>query len=191
MDLRVDVRIRFPGRRQALRRCSIVQIRYLPQMVGLGGNELLDDIHNHCTMVRRKGCACARAGKGDLGGMQAVGTYINKAGLKVQYKTSSRYDAIPFLSKAVQVASVTIPGVLRVAQDLKNDSQMTAFEGMDGNGGVLCHVSHTMDLTINLTNSSHYDVNDGSHGFSVWTDDQPGTTKEWYFVLPVREISRN
>jgi hypothetical protein len=38
-----------------------------------------------------------------------------------------------------------------------------------------------MDLSINLANSSHYDA---SQGFTIWTEEHPGTTQDWYFVLP-------
>jgi hypothetical protein len=73
--------------------------------------------------------------------------------------------------------------VLRVAQNLEDDAGMQRLPGMDG-----CdhfgHVTHTLDLSVNMSNASHYDVNDASQGFSIWTEDKPGTTKNWYFVLP-------
>jgi hypothetical protein len=45
-------------------------------------------------------------------------------------------------------------------------------------------VSHSMDASDNLVNASHYDTNDGSQGASIWTEDKPGSTRDWYFVLP-------
>jgi hypothetical protein len=60
---------------------------------------------------------------------------------------------------------------------------LTALKGMEGDGN-LCYVTHSMDLSVNLSNSSHYDVNDASQGFSIWTEERPGTTRSWYFVLP-------
>ena len=45
-------------------------------------------------------------------------------------------------------------------------------------------VGYTIDMSINLGNSSHFDVNDASQGYSVWTEDFPGTGKNWYFVMP-------
>jgi hypothetical protein len=41
-----------------------------------------------------------------------------------------------------------------------------------------------MDASDNLVNASHYDTNDGSQGASIWTEDKPGSTRDWYFVLP-------
>jgi hypothetical protein len=83
-----------------------------------------------------------------------------------------------------KLASVTIPGVLRVAQDLESNASMTALKGMDGVGD-LCRVTHSMNLTVNIFNSSHYNVsNDASQGFSIWTEERPGKMDGWYFVLP-------
>ena len=167
-------------------RLSVVQIRYLPHIVGSGCEELLTDINRHCRMVSRKrGSSGARAGNGDLGGMHPIGRHIDKSWKSVQYVTSSSEGAIPVLSKAVEaasiLASVAIPAALRVMQDFENDSGMQHPPGMEGGR---CRVTLSMDLSINLANSSHYDVNDASQGFTIWTEDYPGSTKDWYFVLP-------
>ena len=187
MDLLVDVLIRHGTKKAALLRKSVVQIRYLPFVVGKGCSALLDDINNHCKVVKRNNNGGARAGMGDCGKMHPIGTGINTSGDKVQYRTSSDASSFPLLSKAVvaasKLASVTIPGVLRVAQDLEGDSSMTPLKGMGGDG-THCYVTHSMDLSVNLSNSSHYDVNDASQGFSIWTEEKPGTTGNWYFVLP-------
>ncbi|KAI2512011.1 hypothetical protein MHU86_2299 [Fragilaria crotonensis] len=45
-------------------------------------------------------------------------------------------------------------------------------------------VGYTVDMSINLGNSSHYDVNDASQGYSVWTEEVRGLGKNWYFVIP-------
>jgi hypothetical protein len=48
-----------------------------------------------------------------------------------------------------------------------------------------CKVGLTMDISCNLQNSAHYDVNDASTGYAVWTETRPGNQKQrWYFVLP-------
>jgi hypothetical protein len=167
-------------------RSSVVQIRYLPHIVGSGCEELLTDINRHCQLVRgEKGGTGARAGNGDLGAMHPIGSRIDKSWNHVPYVTSSSEKAAPVLLKAVRaasiLASVTIPGALRVMQDFENDSGMRHVPGMDGGK---CRVTHSMDLSINLANSSHYDVNDASQGFTIWTEDHPCTTEDWYFVLP-------
>jgi hypothetical protein len=45
-------------------------------------------------------------------------------------------------------------------------------------------VGYTIDMSVDLGNSSHYDVHDASQGFSVWTEEHPGVAKGWYFILP-------
>ena len=49
---------------------------------------------------------------------------------------------------------------------------------------MFCRISHTMDVSVDLSNSTHYDANDASQGFAIWTEDKPGSTRDWYFVLP-------
>ncbi|KAI2492939.1 hypothetical protein MHU86_21617 [Fragilaria crotonensis] len=117
--------------------------------------------------------------------MHPIGRRIDKSWNSVQYVTSSSEEAIPVLSKAVDaasiLASVAIPAALRVMQDFENDSGMQHARGMEGGR---CRVTLSMDLSINLANSSHFDVNDASQGFTIWTEDYPGSTEDWYFVLP-------
>ena len=60
---------------------------------------------------------------------------------------------------------------------------MVAFEGMAGDGRD-GHISHTMDQSVDLANSSHCDGNDASKCFTIWTEDISGSTEGWYFVLP-------
>lgn len=189
MDLQALAHIRYSGEKAAVHRVSTVQIRYLPHIIGKDCDQMLNQIHGHCRMVARRygRGGKARAGKGDLGCMHPVGTHINTKGDMCQYVTSSGCEDLPILRAAVtacsRLAGVAVPGVLRVAQDLEDDAGMQRLPGMDG-----CdhfgHVTHTLDLSVNLSNASHYDVNDASQGFSIWTEDEPGTTKNWYFVLP-------
>lgn len=187
LDLHVDVTIPSKNKGEVpFHRRSVVQIRHLPTVVGSGCAELLIDINRHCKMVgRQRGRSGARAGNGDLGAMHPIGCYITKCWNNVKYVTSSSVEAVPVLLKAVQaaakLAAVTIPTVLRVIQDFENDSGMQHVGGMDGG---ICRVTLSMDLSINLANSTHYDVNDASQGFTIWTEDCPGTTGGWYFVLP-------
>ena len=39
-------------------------------------------------------------------------------------------------------------------------------------------------MSLNLSNSTCYHANDASQGFSIWTEEKPGTTVSWNFVLP-------
>ncbi len=59
---------------------SVVQIRFLPHVVGSGCEELLTDINRHCRMVSsERGSSGACAGNGDLGGMHPIGRHIDKS----------------------------------------------------------------------------------------------------------------
>jgi hypothetical protein len=45
-------------------------------------------------------------------------------------------------------------------------------------------VGYTIDVSVDLGNSSHFDVNDASQAFSVWLEESVGHGENWYFVLP-------
>ena len=45
-------------------------------------------------------------------------------------------------------------------------------------------VGYTINLIVNLWNSSHFDVNYASQGYSVWTVETLGLGQNWYFVIP-------
>jgi hypothetical protein len=51
-------------------------------------------------------------------------------------------------------------------------------------------VGYTIDLSFNLGNSSHFDVNDASQGYSCWTEEMLGWGENWYFVMPNVEGKR-
>ena len=41
-----------------------------------------------------------------------------------------------------------------------------------------------MAVSVDLANSTHYDVNDASVGFVMFAESNPHTTKGWFFILP-------
>ncbi len=45
-------------------------------------------------------------------------------------------------------------------------------------------VGYTIDMRVNLGNLSHYQVNNASQGYSVWTEEMLGLEQNWYFVIP-------
>ena len=203
VDLHITVLIGPHGRmtgKAGLHRVSVLKIRYLPQVVGdEQSTTLLKDIHEHCIQVKNGKRGGARGGKGDNGHMYPIGNHADGLEMK-RYAASSHESHIPKLRKAVtaayKLASVTVPAVVRVIQDIEDDAGVPRLAGMDGEKGRVtrvdgksvlhrfCLLGHTMDLSVNLENASHFDVNDASQGFSVWTEDYPGGNKTWYFVLP-------
>jgi hypothetical protein len=45
-----------------------------------------------------------------------------------------------------------------------------------------------MVVNMNLANLSHYDIGDGCHTISTWTEETIGNTLNWKFVLPNVDI---
>ena len=45
-------------------------------------------------------------------------------------------------------------------------------------------IGYTIDMSVNLGDTSHFDVHDASQGFRVWNEDVPGCGANWFFVLP-------
>jgi hypothetical protein len=148
---------------------------YLPALSGAG--VLLDDVRAHAQLIhQQRKSRPVRDGLGDEGAMYPIGSRIcpDKSGVTRDVTSSARY-AVRLSARAVKacatLASLSIPAVLRVIQDLENDSGMVAFEGMAGDGGD-GHILHTMDQSVDLANSSHYDGNDASKCFTIWTEDR-------------------
>ncbi|KAI2500230.1 hypothetical protein MHU86_14237 [Fragilaria crotonensis] len=110
----------------------------------------------------------ARVGKGDYGKMYPIGHHAKGFEMK-QYAAPSHPSDIPKLQKAVtaayKLASVTVPAVVQVIQDLKDDAAVPRLAGMHGEKGEVKRI-------------------EGRRGFSVWTEDFPNSNKTWYFVLP-------
>jgi hypothetical protein len=67
-------------------------------------------------------------------------------------------------------------------QDVEDDAALLPRYGMKGDGK-FARVSHSVDISVDLSNATHYHVCDTSQGFSIWTEDVPGSAKSWYFVL--------
>jgi hypothetical protein len=45
-------------------------------------------------------------------------------------------------------------------------------------------VGLSLDVSLNLHNSAHYDVHDALVGFAAWTETHPREALGWYFVIP-------
>jgi hypothetical protein len=194
VDIKVKIQFSDPVTEAvAVMRESVVQIRYLPEIAG--SDTWLESVRDHARMVAENTKGQARSTCGDLGSMHPIGTRVLHNKTEGTYVSSSGSVGLLGALRDSVVASAmlaqrSIPGVLRVIQDLETDSGVEYIPEMSGGTGdgeqrVGMHrISTTMDLSVNLANASHYDVNDASQGFSIWTEDKPGTTANWYFVLP-------
>ena len=47
-----------------------------------------------------------------------------------------------------------------------------------------CGPGSVLVISKNLGNASHYDYADDSVSFSVWAEEQPGGSRNWFFVMP-------
>jgi hypothetical protein len=76
--------------------------------------------------------------------------------------------------------------VVPTMKHLENQANRIPVEAMGGDSSPSC----SMAISTNLGNASHYDVADGSVGYSVWVELVPGTASNWFFVLPNVMVKR-
>lgn len=209
LDLLVDVAtVGLCAHRQ-----SVVMIRnFLEMETKSDGDDDLDEgIHNcgdredvlakitehNALLCRQAPTGGARARGDDVGTMHTIGTRVELDNVNV-----SPYKANALVSKQClqnlvvglwKVGSYCFPHVLSVIRDVEADSGIIALSPEGGvvasspiNGNITqgCRVGNTIDMSVNLGNSSHYDVHDASQGFSVWTEEIRGLGSNWFFVMP-------
>ena len=74
------------------------------------------------------------------------------------------------------------PEVLTVILNTEADSGLEPIVPMDGTD---CkRVGYTIVMSVNLGNSSHFDIHHVSQGFTVWSEENPSMGSNWYFVMP-------
>jgi hypothetical protein len=72
---------------------------------------------------------------------------------------------------------------MAVVHDMEEDSGVVPVDSMGGEKKGH-RVVYSIDTSVDLGNAAHYDVHDASQGFSVKTEDTPGTGTNWVFLLP-------
>jgi hypothetical protein len=70
--------------------------------------------------------------------------------------------------------------VVQTMKHQETQANRIPVEAMGGDNSPSC----SMAISSNLGNATHYDVADGSVGYSVWMELKPGEATNWYFVLP-------
>ncbi|KAI2500446.1 hypothetical protein MHU86_14050 [Fragilaria crotonensis] len=118
---------------------------------------------------------CIRLERVMLDGMTLAEYAVGK---KVSSQLSRR-----FVHALARIGSVVFPDVLSVIQDTEGDAGVRPAAVMAGDvkGN---RVGGSIDMSVDLANASHFDSNDASQGFSVWTEEMPGVADNWYFVMP-------
>lgn len=199
MDLVVDVadRVHFRNRQ------SVIMIRHgMPGILKSGSHqgdhdkipkdtdevdEALGIITHHNSVLRRRSSkGGARARGGDAGTMHAIGTLVDMDTVTTLPYAANSHVPEGLLRNMVvalsQIGRHFFPQVYAVIRDLESDAGVLPLPPMDGAGG--SHVGCTVDMSVNLGNSSHYDVHDASQGYSVWTEEMQGLGANWFFILP-------
>jgi hypothetical protein len=128
----------------------------------------------HNSLIRRHVRAGhARSDQGDVGAMHPVGTRVMLDGMTlaeyaVGKKVSSQLSR-RFVHALARIGSVVFPDVLSVIQDTEGDAGVRPAAVMAGDvkGN---RVVGSIDMSVDLANASHFDVNDASQGFSVWAE---------------------
>ncbi len=73
--------------------------------------------------------------------------------------------------------------VLATIQDAELDASALPCATIAGDGDGY-RVGYSVNMSVDLKNASHFDVNDASQGFSVWTEETPELASNWHFVMP-------
>ncbi len=139
----------------------------------------------------------ARLDQGDVGAMHPIRTRIMLDDMTlleyaVGKKVSSQLSR-QFLHALAQIGSVVFPDVLSVIQDTEGDAGVRPAAA-DMAGDVKGNrVGGSIDMLVDrLANVLHFDVNNASQGFSVWTEEMPGLADNWCFVMPnLRGVSND
>ena len=172
----------------------------------------LKAITTNANTLRLKKPAPVRNESGDQGLMFALGCRIDPSGKGIIDYAANKHVRNAILPNAVEAMEylgyMAFPSIMRPIQDIERVAGCECLPCMEkllpidpSSSGTkhlhesmtskqekplrTCQVGLTMDVSSNLCNSAHYDVNDASTGFAVWTETIPGNrAQKWYFVLP-------
>ena len=129
----------------------------------------------------------------DCGRMYGIGEMVcggHGSSLRITNVTNEE-EVCTFLPKIVsEVKGVMTPkfrSVLPQMEFIEDECGRTIPKALGGKDGISC----SMNLSNGMGNATHYDINDGSVGFSIWTELSNGDSSNWFFVLPNILIRRN
>ena len=129
-----------------------------------------------------------RSSTGDVGMMYALGTGVDLDGISVYGYAANHLLPERQLRHTVKslahIGEMFFPQVLAVSCDTEYDTGACPICPMEGDPHKRRSVGFTIDTSVNLGNSSHVDVHDGSQGYGVWTEIIPGRGKNWYYIMP-------
>ncbi len=118
---------------------------------------------------------------GDKGSMVAVGVKNWGTENPEEYAVTKRL--IPEFSGAAHHVSNYLRNVLpRVYNAIQDADKIKRGERKYEK--MKCGPGSVLVISKNLGNASHYDYADDSVSFSVWAEEQPGGSRNWFFVMP-------
>ena len=186
----VDIMVDLPRLGRQKNKQSVVMVRNVSYLADDGGKRLFGAMacitkHNKALrLAKRKGAA--RSSAGDYGTMHAIGTHVHFDGVTIDSYAANACVGEKLLRKMVvslaKIGRCAYPQVYAVIRDTEENSGLQPVSPMDGEGGR--RVGYTVDVSVDLGNTSHVDVHDGSQGYSVWGEEFPGRGTNWFLVLP-------
>ena len=128
----------------------------------------LEVIGEHNSLLRRQApVGTVRQNVGDIGAMHAIGTLVLFDGRTTVGYAVNMTVFQPLLKSYVEVFSTVglycFPDVLSVVQRMEADTSLPPIPPMNGNG-IGLRVGYTIDMSVDLGNSSHLDLNAARKG---------------------------
>ncbi len=118
---------------------------------------------------------------GDKGSMVAVGVKNWGTDNPEEYAVTKRLN--PEFSVAAHCVSNYLREVLPQVYNAIQDADKIK-RGERNYKKMECGPGSVLVISKNLGNASHYDYADDSVSFSVWAEEQPGGSRNWFFVMP-------
>jgi hypothetical protein len=118
---------------------------------------------------------------GDKGSMVAVGVKNWGTINPEEYAITKRLN--PKFSVAAHHVSNYLRNVLPQVYNAIQDADKIK-RGERKYEKMKCGPGSVLVISKNLGNASHYDYADDSVSFSVWAEEQPGGSRNWFFVMP-------
>ena len=94
------------------------------------------------------------------------------------YKVPRQLVEAYYVKVLLRVGQIAFPNLLAVIQGTEGDSGLKPCAAMAGDA-VGNRVGFSIDTSIDLGNSSHFDTNNSSQGYSAWTEDVLGMADNW------------
>lgn len=143
-------------------------------------NQLLTRVQDR--ICRRKWNSC-RKDDGMLGYMIPVGEHVHNGDI-CNYRGTEQLGDDGLLADLMvsyrKVMGEEFPFEVAVILNTARGFGVMPPDIMGGMNGV----SSSINVSVDLANPPHQDVNDLNVSLSIWTEKIPGRAKNWYFVIP-------